>query len=204
MIKRYSDHAANERTFLAWVRTAIAVMAFGFLIERFDLFLKYAVPQAVQQQAVPHGQTLANLAGLAFIAIGVTMIVIAGARFVRTAKDIEFGSRSAVARRALRSRACIPDRTPWRRALSLFVAGRAAGAVEACLNIGMAATAVCHFAAAGSSVTSSVTTLKPASVQGPNEVTIATSVASRPRAIRMRPMRGVLWRASNVYQRPPR
>jgi putative membrane protein len=27
MIKRYSDHAANERTFLAWVRTAIAVMA---------------------------------------------------------------------------------------------------------------------------------------------------------------------------------
>ena len=89
MIKRYSDHAANERTFLAWVRTAIAVMAFGFLIERFDLFLKYAVPQAVQQQVVPHGQTLANLAGLAFIAIGVTMIVIAGARFVRTAKDID-------------------------------------------------------------------------------------------------------------------
>src|SRR5262249_54119474 len=36
MIKRYSDHAANERTFLAWVRTSIAVMAFGFVIERFD------------------------------------------------------------------------------------------------------------------------------------------------------------------------
>jgi hypothetical protein len=35
-------------------------------------------------------------------------------------------------------------------------------------------------------------TLKLASVQGPNEVTIATSVASRPRAIRMRPMRGML------------
>ena len=29
MIKNYSDHAANERTFLAWVRTAIAVMAFA-------------------------------------------------------------------------------------------------------------------------------------------------------------------------------
>jgi len=29
MIKRYSDHAANERTFLAWVRTAIAVMHSG-------------------------------------------------------------------------------------------------------------------------------------------------------------------------------
>src|SRR5258707_11018933 len=53
-------------------------------------------------------------------------------------------------------------------------------------------------------VTSSVITLKPASVQGPNEVTIATSVASRPRAIRMRPMRGTLFRGSKVYQRPPR
>ena len=42
MIKRHSDHAANERTFLAWVRTAIAVMAFGFVIEKFDLFLQPA------------------------------------------------------------------------------------------------------------------------------------------------------------------
>jgi len=43
-----------------------------------------------------------------------------------------------------------------------------------------------------SDATSTVITLKLASVQGPNEVTIATSVASRPRAIRMRPMRGML------------
>jgi putative membrane protein len=89
MIKRYSDHAANERTFLAWVRTAIAVMAFGFLIERFDLFLKFAAPQLAQQQFAPHGQAFANWAGLAFIAIGVAMIAIAGVRFVRTAKDID-------------------------------------------------------------------------------------------------------------------
>ena len=80
MIKRYSDHAANERTFLALVRTAIAVMAFGFVIERFDLFL---------QLAAPHSQMIANMAGLAFIGIGVVMIVIAGIRFRKTAKDIE-------------------------------------------------------------------------------------------------------------------
>jgi uncharacterized membrane protein YidH (DUF202 family) len=35
MIRGYSDHAANERTFLAWVRTGIAVIAFGFVIEKF-------------------------------------------------------------------------------------------------------------------------------------------------------------------------
>ena len=62
----------------------------------------------------------------------------------------------------------------------------------------------CHGPADAASGTSSVTTLKPVSVHGLNSVTIATSVASRPRAIRMRPMRGLLWRASNVYQRPPR
>jgi putative membrane protein len=89
MIKRYSDHAANERTFLAWVRTAIAVMAFGFLIERFDLFIKFATPQLAQQQFAPHGQAFANWAGLAFIVLGVAMIAIAGARFMRTASDIE-------------------------------------------------------------------------------------------------------------------
>jgi putative membrane protein len=89
MIKRYSDHAANERTFLAWVRTAIAVMAFGFVIERFDLFLQLAAPQLALKQAAPHGQMIANMAGLAFIGIGVVMIVIAGFRLRKTAKDIE-------------------------------------------------------------------------------------------------------------------
>ena len=39
MIPGYSDHAANERTFLAWVRTGIAVIAFGFVIEKFNLFV---------------------------------------------------------------------------------------------------------------------------------------------------------------------
>jgi putative membrane protein len=89
MIKRYSDHAANERTFLAWVRTAIAVMAFGFVIERFDLFLQLAAPQLALKQAAPHGQMIANMAGLAFIGIGVVMIVVAGFRFRKTAKEIE-------------------------------------------------------------------------------------------------------------------
>jgi putative membrane protein len=89
MIKRYSDHAANERTFLAWVRTAIAVMAFGFVIEKFDLFLQAVAPQTALKQIAPHGQKFANAAGLAFIAIGVVMIVIAGLRFVWTAKAID-------------------------------------------------------------------------------------------------------------------
>ena len=34
------DHMANERTFLAWIRTSIGIMAFGFVVEKFSLFLK--------------------------------------------------------------------------------------------------------------------------------------------------------------------
>ena len=37
---RFRDHAANERTMLAWLRTGIALMAFGFAIARFALFLR--------------------------------------------------------------------------------------------------------------------------------------------------------------------
>ena len=89
MVKHYNDHAAHERTFLAWVRTSIAVMAFGFVIERFDLFLKYAAPAAAQLQIAPHGGVFANLAGLAFIVLGIAIIAVAGWRFVQTAKDID-------------------------------------------------------------------------------------------------------------------
>ena len=35
-----SDHLANERTLLAWVRTAIGIMAFGFVVVKFSLFLR--------------------------------------------------------------------------------------------------------------------------------------------------------------------
>ena len=89
MIKRYSDHAANERTFLAWVRTAIAVMAFGFIIERFDLFVRVAAPQLAQRPLGTHGEGFANWAGLIFINIGISSIAVAWLRFSRTARDID-------------------------------------------------------------------------------------------------------------------
>ena len=63
MIDRYSDHAANERTFLAWVRTVIAIMAFGFLVEKFDLFLEIAGQTLARQPLSVGGQTLSNVAG---------------------------------------------------------------------------------------------------------------------------------------------
>ena len=95
MIERYSDHAANERTFLAWVRTAIAIMAFGFLVEKFDLFVSIAAREmADKQPATAHmpsvgGQTLGNIAGLILILLGGATLVLAIVRFRKTARDID-------------------------------------------------------------------------------------------------------------------
>src|SRR5260370_8680269 len=38
--KKVTDHLANQRTFLAWVRTGLATITFGFVIERFGLLLR--------------------------------------------------------------------------------------------------------------------------------------------------------------------
>src|ERR1700732_3687524 len=61
MIGGYSDHAANERTFLAWVRTGIAVIVFGFVIEKFNLFLLTAAAAASAEAA--HRLQLERLSG---------------------------------------------------------------------------------------------------------------------------------------------
>jgi putative membrane protein len=89
MIQHYSDHAANERTFLAWIRTAIAVMAFGFLVERFDLFLQIAGQTLARKALTPTGQLVGNVAGLILIALGAIIIVLATWRFRRTAAAID-------------------------------------------------------------------------------------------------------------------
>ncbi len=94
MIDRYSDHAANERTFLAWVRTAIAIMAFGFLVEKFDLFVSLAARDTVDKQAAAHlpsvgTQTLGNITGLLLIVLGCATMLLAIVRFRKTALDID-------------------------------------------------------------------------------------------------------------------
>ena len=94
MIRAYSDHAANERTFLAWVRTGVAIVAFGFVIEKFNLFLMVmasAGSMDIGRHAVFERMSgpLARYEGLAIILIGLALIVAAAMRFVRVRRLIE-------------------------------------------------------------------------------------------------------------------
>jgi len=89
VINRYTDHAANERTYLAWVRTAIAVMAFGFLVEKFDLFLEVAARSLSGAPPTILNQAVGDTAGLLLIVLGGAMTVVATLRFRQVARDID-------------------------------------------------------------------------------------------------------------------
>ena len=94
MIRGYSDHAANERTFLAWVRTGIAVIAFGFVIEKFNLFVETvlisAPGEAARQLRLERlSGPVGRYGGPALILVGLSLIVIAAARFIRTGRLLD-------------------------------------------------------------------------------------------------------------------
>lgn len=87
MIDNFRDHAANERTYLAWIRTAIALMAFGFVIEKFDLFLRYlTIATSVHiRMPVQHAEG----AGLILIAAGLILVALATRGFLRNRRLID-------------------------------------------------------------------------------------------------------------------
>ncbi|MBI1424275.1 MAG: DUF202 domain-containing protein [Gammaproteobacteria bacterium] len=87
MIDNFRDHAANERTYLAWIRTAIALMAFGFVIEKFDLFLRY-LTTATNVHIHISGQH-AKGAGLMLIAAGLVLVALATWGFLRNRRLID-------------------------------------------------------------------------------------------------------------------
>ncbi len=82
------DHLANERTFLAWVRTSISVIVFGFVVAKFGITLRQFLK--LQGQSKPEsGLSLAM--GIAFIAMGVFMALAAMLRYRVTLRRLEAG-----------------------------------------------------------------------------------------------------------------
>ncbi len=79
------DHLANKRTMLAWCRTAIAVMALGFVVARFGLILRELAPLVPRR--IPAG--VSTLFGTTLVAIGGVLIILAFLEYLQTGRAID-------------------------------------------------------------------------------------------------------------------
>jgi len=76
---------AAERTLLAWNRTAITLMGFGFLVERFGLYLHVMLARPEQ----PLHRDLSLLLGVCFILLGVALLLLSIRQYRRLLASLD-------------------------------------------------------------------------------------------------------------------
>jgi uncharacterized protein (DUF302 family)/uncharacterized membrane protein YidH (DUF202 family) len=84
-----SDYLAAERTLLAWIRTGLALMGFGFVVARFGLFLQELQASQRVPSLQPYGLSL--WFGVALIAMGVAMNLFSAWRHSRLIRELNLG-----------------------------------------------------------------------------------------------------------------
>ncbi|WP_422925131.1 YidH family protein [Singulisphaera sp. PoT] len=97
-----SDHLANERTFLAWVRTSLALIGLGFVLARMGLFLGQIVAlRAPGNDRLTSGGHEFILAGIVFLILGVGCAAWSGWGYDRVRRSIDAGSYEPASRAVL-------------------------------------------------------------------------------------------------------
>lgn len=76
---------AADRTLLAWSRTSLTLMGFGFLIERFGLFLS-VLTQGMQLRRTPHGVSF--WVGIVYIVLGTVVAILANVQHIRVLRTL--------------------------------------------------------------------------------------------------------------------
>ncbi|PWJ54998.1 putative membrane protein [Dyadobacter jejuensis] len=85
-----TDHLANERTFLAWVRTSIGIMAFGFVVVKFSLFVKQiglVLGTSVKTPAPGYSRYI----GVLLVTMGLFCMVLSYIQFRKTDRQLRTG-----------------------------------------------------------------------------------------------------------------
>lgn len=82
-----ADHLANERTFLAWLRTSIALMGFGFVVVKFSLFVKQLSLMLTDKAVVPVKGFSAYI-GISLVVIGAATALIGFIRYRQIRKQL--------------------------------------------------------------------------------------------------------------------
>jgi putative membrane protein len=80
---------AAERTLLAWIRTGLALMGFGFVVARFGLFLRELA--AVKQTAPQPGSGLSVGIGAGLLLLGVAVMLLAAGQHVLVMRRLRRG-----------------------------------------------------------------------------------------------------------------
>ncbi len=84
-----ADHLANERTFLAWIRTSIALMGFGFVIVKFALFVRQFTYIIEPKDATTIGKGYSALIGIIMVAVGAIIAILAYVRYRNIQKQLK-------------------------------------------------------------------------------------------------------------------
>ena len=82
-----SDYLANERPFLAWPRTSIALMGFGFVVVKFSLFVRQ-LSMAVTGHAVAPARGFSGIIGMCLVAVGALTALIGYLRYRRIERQL--------------------------------------------------------------------------------------------------------------------
>jgi putative membrane protein len=83
---RPREHLANERTLLAWARTAITFEALGFGVSRFDIFLRQTEAGSTSSRSV-----VAAVLGIVFVVAGLVAAAMGTLRYFEARRQIETG-----------------------------------------------------------------------------------------------------------------
>lgn len=86
-----ADHLANERTFLAWIRTSIALMGFGFVIVKFVIFI-CQITTALGHKVEIHGNANSANIGVGVVATGAVIAFLAFLRYRQIEKQLNANS----------------------------------------------------------------------------------------------------------------
>jgi putative membrane protein len=90
-IDRQREHQANERTFLAWLRTSIALIGFGFALARFGLFLRQLETTVTKQLTPAHSFISSQSLGVGLVFVGIIIIIFSLWRYNQVFWQIERG-----------------------------------------------------------------------------------------------------------------
>lgn len=85
-----SDHLANERTFLAWMRTSVGIMAFGFVVVKFSLFVRQ-ISLILGKTNIMQNRGYSTIVGIVLVAVGTVTSILSYIRYRQTEKQLREG-----------------------------------------------------------------------------------------------------------------